>query len=211
MEGMSRNFPVYSPSGVWSEEQNRLAYQWYRGKVEIDKNREKLNQRLAYEEKSHTLKMCRDAFKELLGAEVYKNMEGVLVYTVTDPNGKSILSRRLLNVEAYEPRMLISAKPTTMALEITWGKTEGHTIYFTDAENGIPIEVFGRRLKTRGVEFLVSGRTEKKAVAALLAYTYRVAPLVYIPLYHGWCQNERGEWHYASDDEMTMQEVRANV
>ncbi len=209
--GTSMNFPQYTQVGVCSEEQRRLIFEWQKGRLELDKNQEKNNQRLAYEKESQAMKVYFDAFRTLLGAEVYRNAGGILVYAVTDPDGQTIRSRKLLSVEAYESRMLISANPCTRVLEVSWKTGEEHVVYFPNAENGIPTEVFSKKLKAQGVEFLVSGRSEKKAATALLAFSFRDAPWIYIPFYHGWGQDAKGEWHYAADDELTMQEVLSNV
>lgn len=209
--GSSMNFFPHTQEGVCSEGQRRLVYEWQKGKLELDKSQVKFNQRLEYEKESRAIKVCCGVFKELLGAEVYQNVEGILMYAVTDPDGKILRSRKLLNVEAYKSRILISANPCTSVLEISWGTGEEHVVYFPDAENGIPTALFLRKLKSKGVVLLVSGRSEKTAAEALLAFTYREAPRVSIPFYHGWCLNEEGRWHYAGDGELTMQEVLRNV
>ena len=209
--GTSMNFPQYTQAEVCSEEQRQLIYAWKRGKMELDKNQVKIDQQLAYEKESQAIKVHCGIYKELLGAEVYQNAEGILVYAVTAPDGQTIRSRKLLSVGACESRMLISVNPCTRVLEVSWDKKKNHAVYFPDAENGISTEMFCRKLKAQGVEFLVSGRNEKKAAAALLAFFYGHAPWIYVPFYHGWGQDAKGEWHYAADDELTMQEVLSNV
>ena len=97
--GTSMNFPQYTQVGVCSEEQRRLIFEWQKGRLELDKNQEKNNQRLAYEKESQAMKVYFDAFRTLLGAEVYRNAGGILVYAVTDPDGQTIRSRKLLSVD----------------------------------------------------------------------------------------------------------------
>ena len=204
-------FSAPTAARAWNEQQMRLDYVRQKDCLELMKNQAKYNQRLEFEKQSQAVKLCREVYKEFLGAEVYRNTEGVLIYVVADPEQKISRSKRLLNIAGYKPRLLVSEHPAKTILEIAWGEREIQKIFFSDAQEGIPTALFLRKLKSKGVVLLVSGRSEKTAAEALIAFTYREAPRVCIPFYHGWCLNEEGRWHYAGDEELTMQEVLENV
>ena len=138
----AKNFPQYTQAEVCSEEQRRLIFEWQKGRLELDKNQVKIDQQLAYEKESQAIKVRCGIYKELLGAEVYQNAEGILVYAVTAPDGQTIRSRKLLSVGACESRMLISVNPCTRVLEVPWGTNKNHAAFSPDAENRISTVMF---------------------------------------------------------------------
>ena len=85
------------------------------------------------------------------------------------------------------------------------------SVYFKNAENGISPQIFLKNMKARGVLFLVSGRTEKKAAEALLAYSYQNAETIELPYYRGWNYMSKGNWRFADEKELIMEGMEKNA
>lgn len=204
--------PAPNQMDVWTGYQGKLRYDTQKARLDIERQGIFLWKKEESELRLKQLRVQYEAFCRLLGDMVYKNSVGDLLYAITAPDGQKIISKRLLNVTGYETKLYVSYTPAMKAvLEISWGKQEQSGVYFAGAETGIDPAVFLNKFKRRGVLFLVSGRTEKKAAEALLAYSFSTASILEIPFTHRWGKDRSGKWHFARRSELTLREVAKYV
>ena len=148
-------------------------------------------------------------YLELMASTVYRDSAGNIVYAISDEGGKTIASKILLNVKEYRTKMYISYYPKTQSVfEIAWGEDDRNKILFECTKEGISPREFLRRLKSRGVLLLVSGKTESKAAQALLSYSFLSAEECEIPFDFGWGMDKVGKWHFAKRSELTIRGLR---
>lgn len=194
-------------SDVWTGYQGKLQYDMAKMQMELEKSHITMQQRLDYEKRLNELRVQYTCYLQMMSSTVYKDSSGNIVYAITAPDNKNIISRVLLNVKNFRSCIYICYYPAfQMVLEVRWGDGDD-SLRFQYTEEGILPNDFLRRLKARGVLLLVSGRTEKKAACALLAYSLESAEKIEIPFAIGWGKNKVGKWHYATQDELTMKEV----
>lgn len=193
---------------LWAQHQENYQYKLAQAQLELDRQQVSLEQKLKFEKRLQKLKLQYQVYLQLMGSSVYQNSAGKIMYSLTDAEGKDIRAKALLNVDNYIPRFFVSYSPKMQAvLEISWGNEERNRICFAYGNEGITPQVFLKRLKSRGVMFLVSGRTEREAAKAPLAYSINGAEMIEIPFTHGWVKNKQGDWHFADNTELTLQEV----
>lgn len=206
----------YTPTGrqmdVWTGYEGRLRYERLKAQIELEKSAISLQQREQFEIRIKEMKHRFDLYLQSIHGTVYKDSSGYLDYALMSGDGQTITSKRLVNTWGYEAKLYISYGTNgKMALEISWGQERHAKIYFGDAQDGVCPKCFLKKLKSRGVMLLVSGRTEAKAAEALLAYSFSSAPIIELPFTTGWGRNSAGRWHFARRGEMTMEEVLKNV
>ena len=211
-ERMFTYVPTVRQNDIWTGYEGRLQYEKVKAQIGIEKNAISLQQREQFEIRMKELKHQFDLYLQMMSSTIYKDSSGYLIYALVSGDGQTITSKRLLNVWGYETRLYFSygAKGKTV-LEISWGQESQNKIYFGDAQDGVYPKYFLKKLKSKGVLLLVSGRTEAKAADALLAYSFSSAPIVELPFTIGWGRNSAGRWHFARRDEMTLKEVLSNV
>lgn len=144
----------------------------------------------------------------IMGVTVYKDHSGDLIFALSDSDGNKISSKKLLNIKDFEAEILVSEMfGGKSALQISWNGSDNSHVFFPNFAQGISPNAFLKKLKSHGVLFQVSGRTEKKAAEALLAYSVQSARITEIPACYGWCKWSDGHWHFAREGEMTMRGI----
>lgn len=186
--------------------QAKLMYEYKKREFDLWKNSQMHEQRLAFEKRMHELKIKYQAHLAAMICTVYCNAVGDIFYSFGEPDEGKIVSHALLSVGEYKSRIYLSYYSEPKAcLEITWSGS-GRIVFPFDNE-GINPKYFLKKLKSKGVLLLVSGRTEAKAAEALLAYSISSAENKELPYQHGWVRMSDGKWHFSMPDEMTLQEV----
>ncbi|RKI41834.1 hypothetical protein D7V86_09065 [bacterium D16-51] len=217
MEYGNQGIPTQYCNPQYQEEQffrnqGRLDYEYAKGRLDLEKQQASLSQRLEFEEKSRQIRVAYHTYQQMLGSTVYRDSDGRLIYAISDSEGKDIRSRPLLNVRNYKPVLYVSYFPKTCAvLEVSWGDTNQNSVSFLYDNDGLSPDVFLKKLKAHGVLMLVSGRMEKEAAAALLAYSIDSAEEVELSFTYGWNKGKDGRWHFAYNQELTMREVLQDV
>lgn len=84
-------------------------------------------------------------------------------------------------------------------------------IYFENTAEGVPGQKFLKKLRAKGILFRVSKRNEREVADALLAYSLNTQEEYEIPFFRGWNVMGNGRWHFAKDDEITMEEIINNA
>ncbi len=208
-----------STEGLSNRNQNDLAssnyaklnYDIAKKQIDLEKNFISMQQKLEFEQKIYELKIRYQTYLQMMSCVVYEDAERNLMFAVTDYENKSVVTKRLLNVKNFKARIIIVHYPVKkMAVEVIWGEETTNRLVFP-YDDGIQPNVFLRKLKGKGVLFLVSGRTEKSAVNALLAYIFENAEVVELPAFHGWVKMGDEKWHFVSKSERTFMEVLNNV
>lgn len=203
----------YQQEQQYLRNQENMNYAYARTQLDLEKQQLSLAQRLEFEEKKKQQQIFYNSYMQLMCSTVYANSDGQLVYSISDSEGKNIRSKLLLNVRDYESTLYLSYFPVMhTVLEITWeGRLNQNSVCFLYEKEGISPDTFLKRLKSHGVLFLVSGRTEKEAAKALLAYSIENAEELELPFAYGWNMGGNGVWHFVMEDELTMQEVLEDV
>lgn len=197
---------------LWQQNQEKIHYQLARTQLELDRQQATMEQRLEFEANLQNLKFQYKCYLKMMGSTVYQNSADKILYSLTDAEGNDIRTKVLLNITNYTSRFFVSYYPKYQAvLEISWGDKDKNKICFAYDNDGISPQIFLKRLKSRGVMLLVSGRTEREAAKALLAYSINNADVTELSYTHGWVKNKHGDWHFADDAEITLQEVLKNV
>lgn len=197
---------------LWTKVQGRLNYELAKTEIELRKNSGILEQRYWHEQQLMDMRVRYRNYLELLGCAVYRDSSGKIIYAITDPKNEVITAKILLNVDGYEAINCISYYPRICsALMIRWHGCKQKGICFRDLVSGVTPERFLRGLKSKGIMFLVSGRSEKKAAGALLAYSIQNMQETELSFQHGWGRMGNGEWHFSGQDEIVMQEVMENA
>lgn len=192
--------------------QAKLQYEVCKNQLQIDKQQMMLDQRRAFETQMQEVKQQYRAYLDLLSFSIYADTQGKLIFSISDSTDATIAAKPLLNVTSYQSKIYFSGWPEKRyVLEISWEGGKNSSVYFKNAENGISPQIFLKNMKARGVLFLLSGRTEKKAAEALLAYSFQCAETIELPYYRGWNFMSKGRWHFADEKELIMKEVGENA
>lgn len=197
---------------LWANCQGKLNYELGKAQLELWKNQALKQQRYELEAALQDLKLRYQNYLELLSCTVFQDCYGRLVYAITDKDGGNIASKPLLNVSGFKAVRYYSCYPELRAfLRISWQDCERGGIYFRETPERISPQHFLKCLKSSGIMFLVSGRTERKAADALLAYAISTAEQKEIPFFRGWNLMSDGRWHFAHDNELTIREVEEHA
>lgn len=197
---------------LWTKVQGRLNYELAKSEIELRKNSGILEQRYWHEQQLMDMRVRYRNYLELLGCAVYRDSSGQMMYAITGPKNEAISTKILLSVRGYESVNCVSYYPQMYsALMIRWDGCEQNGICFRDLVKGVTPERFLRGLKAKGVLILVSGRAEKKAASALLAYSIQNMQKRELPFQYGWNRMENGNWHFCGQNEIVMQEVIKNA
>lgn len=210
--GVSYNHPIYIPSqnqtDIIDGYNGKLQYEMVKAEVGLRRNQIANEQRLQLQYGLEDIKLRFKTYMAMLGATVYMDCSRNLIFALSDSNGNKISSKRLLNVKGFESKILVSEMlGGKSALCISWENEKKSQIFFSEFTNGILPSTFLKKLKSHGVLFNVSGRTEKKAAEALLAYSVQTAKTIEVSACSGWCKWSDGTWHFAWEDEITMKEI----
>lgn len=210
--GVAINGQGYDPpkgqNDVMSAYDERLRYEMAKAEVDLRKGQIVNQQRLQLQWGLEDIKLWYKTYMAMLGATVYKDNVGNLMFAISDERGAKISSKRLLNVKNFKSEILVSEVPEkNKVLYITWDGNENAQLFLHDLTKGISPNAFLNKLKGHGVLFTVSGRTEKKAAEALLAYSIEGANITEISACYGWCRKSDGNWHFAGEDEITMRRI----
>lgn len=191
--------------------QEKIGYEMAKGDIKIGTNAVMNKQRIEYERELQDLQFCYKAYLQMLSPTIYRDVEGNIFLVLDAMDNIRVVAKKLLNVDNFRSRIYESYYPEfEMVLEIAWGKEKTCRIIFEYGEDGILPNAFLKKLKSRGILLLVSGRTEKSAADALLAFSFYEAERVEISPRHGWIKRSDRKWHFAGMDEMTMEELRKN-
>lgn len=193
---------------IWSAMNGKLQYEFLKREMALAQQQTNLYQRYEYGKALKDLQIQHEAYLQAMGITVYRDSLGDIIFAITDSKGGNIISTVLLNVKNYKTCMYTSYYPEfKTVLSISWGNGNDKRLRFDRTKENFTPELFLKKLKTRGIFLQVSGRTEKKAATALLAYSINSATDIIIPFSHGWGKDSEGRWHYAMKDELTMKEV----
>lgn len=208
----SQNDSMHNHMNPWSQYQMRLAYDAQKMQMSMYKQDITYQQRIAYEHAMQEQRIRYQNYLQLLSWSVYSDSNGNIIYAMTSPDKSQIVSKNLLNVENYRATIFKAFYPQVKsALQITWDSKSDNFLVFPFDSDGIEANLFLRKLKGKGVLLLVSGRMEKQAANALLAYSFNSAEQIEIPGRHGWNRMGDGSWHYAYSEEITFEEVSSGV
>lgn len=197
---------------LWSGYQGRLRYDFEKLNMSMAKQDFTFQQKLNYERELKELKIRYHNYLKMSSCSVYMDSEGNIIYAITNPENENIASKRLLNVGNYHSKIFKTYYPEMVsALQVEWDGKGNNSLTFILDSYGVDPNTFLKKLKAKGVLFLVSGRSEKQAANALLAYSFNAAEHIEISGNHGWNKLKNGSWHYAGDGEITMQEVVKNA
>lgn len=204
--------PAPSQLDLVASYQAKLQYEVLKNQVDINKNQMMLEQRKAFETEIQEIKIRYRTFLDMLSYSICEDSQGNVIFAITDPSNGKIAAKPLLNVRRFRSVLYCAYQPELhFVLGINWEGSMNGTVYFKKANQGISPQNFLKNLKARGVLFLVSGRTEKKAVEALLAYSFQHAETVELPCYHGWNFMSEGSWHFANERALIMKEIEKNA
>lgn len=205
--------PQYQQERQFLRNQEELNYAYAKGQLDLQKQQLSLAQRLEFEEKKKQMQISYSMYLQLMCSTVYENPDGQLLYAISDSEGKNIRSKPLLNIRGYEAILYLSYFSETYAvLEVSWGEqSDQNSVCFLYDKEGISPDTFLKKLKSHGVLMLVSGRAEKEAAKALLAYSIENAEEMELPFAYGWNMYGNGAWHFATEGELTMLEVLKNA
>lgn len=189
----------------------RLWYDWQKRYLDLEKQQMSNEEKIRCERQLQDLRVCYQAYARMLTERVYCDMEGEIIFAIESSDGKQIIAKKLLNVSHFRSIVYETFHPDFMAvLEISWGEeSTNHVRMRCDKGDMLP-KILLKKLNSRGVFLMVSGRTEKKASEALLAYAFCTADKIEILRFHGWGKYLNGMWHYAGKDEITMKEMLKN-
>lgn len=200
--------PTPHQNDVLTGYQAKLRYEVEKKKLDLQYQNASYHQRMKFEEELRALNIHYQNYLKMLSATVYKDSAGDIIFSILDSGKHSLTSTALLNISDYTTRIYVSYYPVELkALEVSWSETGKNFIVFPYSKEGIDPNVFLKRLKKNGVLLSVSGRTEKQAANALLAYSFMNAESVEISRNRGWNKMGDGTWHYAKKNEITMMEV----
>lgn len=201
-----------SQTDPWTKMQGRLNYDLAKSELDLRKSGRLLEQRYWHEQQLMDLRVRYQNYLEMLGSTVYQDSSGQMMYAITGPKNEAISTKILLSVRGYESVNCVSYYPQMYsALMIRWDGCEQDGICFRDLVKGVTPERFLRGLKAKGVLILASGRAEKKAASALLAYSIQNMQKKELPFQYGWNRMENGDWHFCGQNEIVMQEVIKNA
>lgn len=203
------SFPMYIPnqSDVVTGLQGKIYYERAKSDIRIREQGMMMQQRFQLEQELLRMKEQYRQYLSLMETAVYADAHGNLMLAFKSHEGQLMVARQLLNVTDFSASLLYSVYPTLQSvLHIKWEGVE-NGIYISYSSEGISAASFLKRLKTKGVLLLVSGRTEKKAADALLAYAIMSASKIEIPPRYGWSKLSNGSWHFAWPSEQTMKGV----
>lgn len=204
--------PTSGQLDIMASYQAKLQYEFCKNQLQIGKQQIMLDQRRAFETQIQEVKQQYRAYLDLLSFSIYADTQGRLIFSISDSADGTIAAKPLLNVTSYQSKIYFSRCPEKRyVLEISWEGGMNSSVYFKNAENGISPQIFLKNMKARGVLFLVSGRTEKKAAEALLAHSYQYAESIELPYYRGWNFMSEGNWHFADDKELLLERVEKNA
>lgn len=187
----------------------KLRYEMEKAQMELLKQDASLHRKLQYEQELNDLKIRYQTMLKMMSCTIYEDSASDLIFALTNQENHVISSKKLLNVKGYQAKMYVSYYPITQSvLGISWrGLNQNRLIFNYDAKEIDPL-YFMKKLKSHGVMFLVSGRTEKQAATALLAFTVKNAETKEISGVYGWNRLSSGSWHFASTDEMLMEGLK---
>lgn len=197
----------------WAGYQGRLAYEFMKRKMAVDQEKMSLEQRYDHEKALLDLKLSYRLYLEMISCSVFLDTMGKLICAFTDSQGKMIASRVLTNVEHFEAKILSTSYPRIRnVLVVSWQGTNSRkkNVSFFDFDQALSATVFLKKLKSHGLLLLVSGRSEKKAADALLAYSVGMAPVMEIPFNEGWWKDREGNWHFAERGTNTLKGIEKN-
>ena len=203
--------PTPRQNDVWTGYQAKLRYEGEKKRLELEGQDVSYQKRLKFEEELKALNIHYQNYLKMLSATVYKDSTGDIIFSILDSGKHSLASKALLNVSDYTTKIYVSYYPVELrALEVAWSGEGKKTMVFPYDNEGIEPNVFLKRLKKNGVLLSVSGRTEKQAANALLAYSFMSAESKEIARNRGWNKMGDGKWHFAKKNEITMMEVFRN-
>lgn len=192
--------------------QAKLQYDFFKNQLDLNRNQMMLEQRKAYETEIQKVKIQYRTFLDMLSYSICEDSQGNMIFAITDPSNGKIAAKPLLNVCKFQSVLYFAYQPELhFVLGINWEGSMNGTVYFKKANQGISPQNFLKNLKARGVLFLVSGRTEKKAAEALLAYSFQHAETVELPYFRGWNFMSEGSWHFADERALIMKEIEKNA
>lgn len=210
VQGVAYSPTVYQ-NDVCTGYYSKINYELQKRRMDLEYQDISYQKKLRFEEEKKALNIRYQNYLKLMSVTVYKDSAGDIVFSILDSEKRSIASKKLLGVMDYSVKIFVTYYPQEKkALEVSWAGDRNNSVIFPYDDDGIDPNVFLRRLKQKGVLLLVSGRTEKQAANALLAYSFMSADSVEIPNSWGWNRMGDGTWHYAKKNEITMTEVLSN-
>lgn len=197
---------------LWIKMQGKLNYDLAKSEIDLKKNNGLLEQRYWHEQQLLDLRLRYQNYLQMMGCTVYRDSSGRMIYAIMNPQNEVISAKILLSVTGYETINYVSYCPQMYStLVICWDGCKQNGICFQDLVKGVTPERFLKGLKSNGALFLVSGRAEKKAASALLAYSIQNMQKKELPFQYGWNRMENGDWHFCGQNEIVMQEVIKNA
>ncbi|MCD7815315.1 MAG: hypothetical protein LUH12_01005 [Bacteroides sp.] len=193
-------------SDLLAKYQSSLQYQNAKNVLNLQKEYFSYGQKLEFESNLQAIKLHYKNYMALMDSTIYADSNGNLIYAITEPDGKTIRSKKLLSAQDYQTHIFVSFYPKLYSvLEVSWAlQNSMKSIYFPYGSDGIAANIFLRRLKSNGLMLLVSGRTQRDAADKLLAYSFITADERELPYTSGWNRMKNGGWHFADDKELTM-------
>lgn len=187
--------------GPYQDYQSKLYSSYEKDRMQLYKKAAVLEQNIHYQEFLAELKAKNSANKLLTSSEIYTDSGDRLIYLLKKPDTSNLASRELLNARGYRAFIYYSGYPYAQAvLAVSWNYGE-HVVYFP---YGIDTSPFIRKLNSHGLRLMVSGRMQKDAGSALLAYSVDNAEKIEIPFDYGWWMDMERKWHFARKDEKNI-------
>ena len=143
--------------------------------------------------------------RELTTKVLIEADDGKLCFMYENPEGSKSCSKPVLNVSDVRSEVLWAVGSQKKYLRIQWSEGE----IFVDFE--ISAKMLAKKLRQKGVAFKVAQEQLQSLYELFLSYVFNKAVSVEIPRFWGWNQMENGNWKFADEKVLSLEEVEKYV
>ena len=184
-------------------QQSNLYYQWLGNRLELEKNECKERIKLAALEESLRLRREDQIKRELTESSVVSNAKGEIFYNLTQNDYKS--KKQLLDIYNLCSHIYFTENGSEVLAVSFIHYDKAETIIIELVEKNISADVI-KKLGLKGIRFKVSRKGLKEAANAFVDYVINRSARIEIAHHRGWNLMSNGKWHFAREDEPTMQD-----